>query len=105
METVCMLIFINKNTIVYFDSFRVDNISQEVLNKITADPSLTTYLNARCQFFCICVFFYCFHGIYDGGKSFVKSYQFIFSPSEYKKNDKMIYRYSEETYGKLKRKP
>ena len=37
--------------------------------------------------------------------NYVKSYQFIFSPSEYKKNDNMIYRYSEETYGKLKRKP
>ena len=40
--THCVSLFIEKNTAVYFDSFRVEYNPQKVLNKIKINPFLTT---------------------------------------------------------------
>ena len=52
-------LFIGKNVAMYFDSFRIENIPQEVLNKIK-DKSIATYLEYKkmnlwiiCGFYCI----------------------------------------------------
>ena len=39
-----VLIFIDRNTAVYFDSFGIEYIPHDVLNKIKINLSLTTYL-------------------------------------------------------------
>ena len=52
----------------YFDSFRIENIPQEVLNKIK-DKSITTYFEYKkmnlwiiCGFYCIAFIEYMFAG-------------------------------------------
>ena len=61
-------LFIDKNVAMYFDSFGIENISQQVLNKIK-DKSITTYLEYKkmnlwiiCGFYCIAFIEYMFEG-------------------------------------------
>ena len=37
-------LFIDRNTVVYFGSFGIEYISEDIFNKSKIDPSLTTYL-------------------------------------------------------------
>ena len=90
-ETHWVSLFIDRNLAVYFDSFRIEYIHQEVLNKIK-DKSIT-HNTFRIQDnesimsrFCYIAFIeYMLVGKY------LLDYTNSFSPNHYKKNDKMIY--------------
>ena len=69
-------LFIDKNRAVYFDPFEIEYIPQEVLNKIK-DKSITHNM----------------FGIQDN-KSIMCGF-YLFFPNDYKKNDKIIYKYFE----------
>ena len=93
-------LFIDKNTALYFDSFGVEYISQEVLIKIR-DKSITHKIFRiqdnefiMCGFYCIAFIEYML-----AGKTFL-DYTNLFSPNDYKKNDKIIYQYFKDKYGK-----
>ena len=86
-------LFFNKNTAVYFDSFGTEYISQEVLNKIR-DKSITHNIfriqdneSIMCQLYCIAFIEYML-----AGKTLL-NYTNAFSPNDYEKNDKIIYKY------------
>ena len=90
--------FIDKNTAVYFDSFGIEYIPQEVLNKIK-DKSITHNIfriqdneSIMCGFYCIAFIEYML-----SGKTFL-DYTNLFSPNDYKKNDIIIYKYFKDKY-------
>ena len=84
----------NGNNIIYFDSFRVENIPEEI-KKFIENKNIITNIYRRiqacdsimCGYFCI--------GFMDfilKGKSLL-DYTNLFSPNDYKKNDKIILKY------------
>ena len=98
-ETHWVLLFIGRNLPVYFDSFGIERIPQEVLNKIK-DKSITRNIfriqdneSIMCGFYCIAFIEYVL-----AGKTLL-DYTNLFSPSDYKNNDKIIYKYFKDKYG------
>ena len=85
---------------VYFDSFGIEYIHQEVLNKIK-DKSFTHNIfriqdneSIMCGFFCIT-----FIEHISAGKKLL-DYTNLFTPNDYKKNDKIIQKYLKDKYGR-----
>ena len=83
----------------YFDSFRIEYIPKEVLNKIK-DKSITHNIfriqdddSTMCGFCCIAFIEYM-----DAGKTLL-DYTNLHSPNDYKKNEKIIYKYFKDKYG------
>ena len=73
-------LFVDRNLSIYFDSFGIEYISQEVLNKVK-DKSINHNIfrikdneSIMCGFYCVVFIEYML-----SGKSFVRLYQFIFS--------------------------
>ena len=99
-ETHWVSLFINKNTAVYFDSFRVIYIPQEVLNKIN-DKSITCNIFRIQDDDSIMFEFYWIAFIeYVLVQKTLLNYTNLFSPNNYKKNDKLIYKYFKDKYVK-----
>ena len=91
-------LFIDINLAVYFDSFGIECIPREVLNKI-GDKSIThNVFTMQDNESIMCGF----HGIAPieymlSGKAFL-DYTNLFSHIDYKKNDKIIYSYFNDKY-------
>ena len=95
-------LFIDRNTVVYFDFFRVEYVPQEVLDNIK-DKSISCNIfriqdndSVMCAFHCIAFTEYKLAG---------KDYANLLSPNDYKNNDKTMYQYFKDKYDKRKRKP
>ena len=93
-------IIYNKNATVYFDSFLIEYIPLEVLSKIR-DKSITHKIfriqdneSIICAFSCIGFIEYVLFG------KILLGCTNLFSPNEYKKNDKVIYRYFKDEHGR-----
>ena len=91
-------LFIDRNFAVYFDSFGIEYILPEVLNKIR-NKSITHNIfkiqdnkSIMCGFYCIAFIEYIL-----AGKTLL-DYTNLFSPNAYKKNDKIIYMYFKDKY-------
>ena len=98
-------LFIHKNVAVYFDAFGIEYILQEVLNKIR-DKSITHNIlriqdneSIMCGFYCIDFIEYML-----AGKTLL-DYINLFFPNDYKKNDKIIYKYFTDKYGRRGKSP
>ena len=86
----------------YFDSFGIEYIPQEVLNK--NKDKYITHNTFRIQFddSIMCGFYYiAFIEYMIAGKTLVDCTN-LFSPNDYQMNDKMIYKYFKDKYGKRK---
>ena len=87
-----LALYVNANNIVYFDSFRVEHIPKEI-KKIIRKKNITNiykiqaYDSIMCGYFCIE-----FIDFMLKGKSLL-DYTNLFSPNDYKKNDKIILKY------------
>ena len=78
-------LFIDRNTAVYLDSFGIEYIPQEVLNKIR-DKSIThNIVTMQDDNSVMCA---------------LLDYTNLFSPNHYKKNENVIYKYFKEKYVK-----
>ena len=93
-------LFIDKYTTVYFDSFGIKYVPLVVLNKIK-DKSLTHNIfriqdneSIMCWFHCIAFIAYIV-----AAKSLL-DYINLFSPNDYRKNDKIVYKYVKDKYGR-----
>ena len=85
--------FIDRNIDVYFDSFGIEYIPQEVLNKIK-DKSITHNIfriqdneSIMCGFYCTTFIEYML-----AGKTLI-DFTNLFSPNDYKENGKIICKY------------
>ena len=86
------------NLAVYFDSFGIEYIPQEVLNKIR-DNWITHNIfripdneSIMCGFYCITFIEYMLVG------KTLLDYTNLFSPNDYEKNEKIIYKYFKDKY-------
>ena len=94
LGTYWVSLFINRNTAVYFDPFGIEYNPQEVLNNIK-DKSVTHSViqdneSSMSGFSCITFIEYML-----AGKTLL-DYTNLFSLDDYKKNDKIIYKYFKE---------
>ena len=86
-------LYVNNKTATYFDSFRVEHISTEIIkfiynkNIITNIFRIQPYDSLMCGYFCIGFINYMFMN-----KS-LTDYTNIFSPNNFKKNDDIILKY------------
>ena len=94
------MLFIDRNTVGYFDCFGLEYFPQEVLNKIK-DKSIThnTFRiqddnSIMCGFYHIAFIEYML-----AGKTLL-DYTNLFSQNDYNMNDKMIYKYFKDKYVK-----
>ena len=88
-----MLYFVKKNEIVYFDSFDVENIPEEI-KKFIRNKNIKAKIfriqannSVMCGYFCI--------GFIDfmlAGKTLI-DYTNLFSPYDFDKNDQIIFSY------------
>ena len=90
----------SKNLAVYFDSFGIEYILQEVLNNIKG-KSITHNIfriqvneSVMCGLYCIVFIDYVLAG------ETLLDYTNLFSPNDYKKNGKIIYKYFKGKYGR-----
>ena len=87
-------LYVNNNSVTYFDSFGVEHIPKEIKAFIDRSLSITTiifripgYNSIMCGYFCI--------GFIDfmlAGKTLTE-YTNLFSPNNFKKNDDIILKY------------
>ena len=88
-----------------FDSFEIEYIPQNALNKIKDKSLIHTIFRIQfddsimCGLYCITFMKYMI-----AGKQLLDYYN-LFSPNDYQKNCKIIYKYFKDKYGKRKRKP
>ena len=92
----------NAENVTYFDSFAVEHIPKEI-RKFIGNKNVKTniyriqaYDSLMCGYFCIV-----FIDFMLKGKSLLK-YTNLFSPNEYKKNDKKILKYFQQNLDKIK---
>ena len=97
--THCVLLFIDRNTAVCFDSFEIEYIPLEVLKTIR-DKSITHNMFKIQDDESIIQGFYCitFIGYMLAGVTLLNHN--LFCKNDYKKNDKIIYKYFKDQYGK-----
>ena len=84
----------------YFGPFGIEYIFQEVLNKIK-DKLITHNIfriqdneSIMCKFYCITFIEYML------AEKTLLDYTNLFSPNDYKRNDKIIYKYFKDKYGR-----
>ena len=84
----------------YFGPFGIEYIPQEVLNKIK-DKSITHNIfriqdneSIMCKFYCITFIEYML------AEKTLLDYTNLFSPNDYKRNDKITYKYFKDKYGR-----
>ena len=89
-ETDWVLLFIAKNTAVYFDSFGIEHIPQDVL-EIIKNKSIThnifriqSYNHIMCQFYCIALI------EFMHARKTLLDYNNVIPPNDYNKNGKII---------------
>ena len=96
-------LFIDRNLAVYFDSFGNEYVPQEVLNKIK-DKSITHNISRTqdsesimCEFYCIAFIEYML-----SRKTLLDNTN-LFCRNDYKKNDKIIYKFFKDKYGRRRK--
>ena len=91
-------LFIGRNTAVYFNSFVIDYIPQEVLKNYKVITEIYLEYKIKNLF---CVWFYCIVVMeYIRVEKIFLDFTNFFSPNDYKKNDKIIYKYFNDKYGR-----
>ena len=93
VATHWIALYVNDNNVTYFDSFGVEHIPKEIKKFIRNKSIITNIYRVQSYHSIICGYF--FIGFIDfmlKGKSLL-GYTNLFSPDEYKKNDKIILKY------------
>ena len=93
-------LFIDRNTAVYFDSFGIEYISQEALNKIKDKLITHNIFRTQDNKSIMCGFYGIAFIEYMLARKILSDYTNLFSPNVYKKNDKIIYRFFKDKYAK-----
>ena len=82
----------------YDTAFGIEYIPQEILNKIKVKSITHNIIRIQYNDSVMCGFYYiAFIECMLAGKSLL-DYTNLFSPSDYKKNDKIIYKYFKDKY-------
>ena len=94
-------LFIQINTAIYFDSFETEYIPLEVLLNKIRGKSITHNIfrmqgneSVMCEFYCIAFIEYIL------SRKTLLDYINLFCPNDYEKNDKIMYKYFNDIYGR-----
>ena len=91
--TYCIAVFCNKNEIVYFDSFGVKHVREEIKELIGNKNIKANIFQVQANNSVICWYFCTgFIDFMPGGKKFT-GYTNLFSPSDFKKKDNITLSY------------
>ena len=88
-----MALYVNNNTIIYFDSFGVEHIPREIMKFIARKKTITNIYRIQaddsimCGYFCIGFINFMFNG------NSLTDYTNLLSPNDLKKNDDIILKY------------
>ena len=88
-----MALYVNNNTVTYFDSFGVEHIPKEIIkfidkkNIITNIYRIQVYDSIMCGYFCIGFINFMFNG------NSLTDCTNVFSPNDFNKNDDIILKY------------
>ena len=93
-------LFTNRTTAVYFDSFGIEYIPQEVLNKIKDISIAHNIFRIQDNETIICGFYSIAFIEYVLAGRVLLDYTNLFSPDDYKKNDKIMCKYFKDNYGR-----
>ena len=89
----------------YFDSFGSKYISPDELNKIIDNSITHNVFRIQNDDFIMCEFYFIAFIEDMIPRNVLLDYTNLFSPNYYLKNDKTIYNYLKDKYGKRRRKP
>ena len=89
----------------YFDSFGSKYISPDELNKIIDNSITHNVFKIQNDDFIMCEFYFIAFIEDMIPRNVLLDYTNLFSPNYYQKNDKTIYNYLKDKYGKRRRKP
>ena len=93
-------LIIDKNSAAYFDSFGIEYIPLEVLNKIR-DKSIThNIFRIQHNESVMCGFYFIAFIKYMLAEKTLLHYTNLFSLNDYKKNNKIIYKFFKDKYGR-----
>ena len=93
-------LFINTDFVIYFDSFGIEYIPQEVLKKIKENSITHNVFRIQDNESIMCeLHIMAFIEYKLSGKTLL-DYTHLFSPNSYKKNAKIIYKYFKNKYGR-----
>ena len=94
-------LFVKTNEAIYFDSFGIEHIPKEI-NKFTGNKNIISnifrihaYDSIMCGYFCIEFINYMLKG------KTLLDYTYLFSPNDFKKNDRVIKRLSKNEYYRI----
>ena len=90
--TYFVSLFFDRKTAVYFDSFGIEYISQEVLNKIKDKSIAHNIFRIQDNESILCGFYSVPFIEYMLAENILPDYTNLFSPNNYEKNDKIIYK-------------
>ena len=99
----CAGLFIDRNTAAYFHSIVIRYIPKEVLNKIKDKSVLHNIFRIQenesimCWFYCIAFIEYMLL------RKILLDYTNLFSLNDFKKDDKIIYKYFKDKYGRRRK--
>ena len=99
-ETYWISIFINRNTVIYFDSFRIKYIPQEVFKKIRDESVTHNTFRIKGNKYIMCGFYFSTYIEYMLPGKTLLGYTNLFSPNDYLKNDKIMYKYFKDKCGR-----
>ena len=99
-EAYKVSLFIDRTLTVYFNSFGIEYIPLKSLNKIR-DKSITRNIfRIQDNESIMCGFYYIVFIEYMLAGKTLLGYTNFFSPNDYKRNDKIIYKYFKDKYGR-----
>ena len=93
IEANWIALYVNDNNVTYFDSFELEHIPKEIKkfignkNVVTNIDIIQAYDSIMCGYFCVG-----FINFMLKGKSLLE-YTNLFSPNDYEKDDKIIWKY------------
>ena len=103
-----VLLFIDRNISVYFDSFGIKYIPQEVLSKIEDKSIIHNIFKIHSNdsiMFGLCGNYFIAFIEYLIARTVSLDYTSLFSPYDYQMNDKIICKYVKDKHCNIKRKP
>ena len=93
-------LFIDRNLAVYFDFFGIEYIPQNILNKIRYKSITRNIFRIQDNEFFMCGIYGIVFIEYMLAEKCLLDYTNLFSPNGHKKNDKIIYQYFKDKYGR-----
>ena len=93
LETCCIALYLNPENVAYFDSYRVECISQGIRKFVGNENIVTNIYRIQAHNSIMCGYFLYWNKWFYNDFKILLEYANLFSHSKYKKNVKIILKY------------